>query len=212
MSQDAAAESLYMERKVAGLCTRCGKEADEDSSLCRKHRRQRNAAAAACMARKRDALRAQGLCIYNCGTSVGKEDYACLACRVRIGRTQRKLVSLGSVNPVVSQPDKAAAIAAATRRDPDGRTRYHGQQRRGQQTHAQLNAQDLRMAIDSWEAFCAGVRLTGAPEFKLMHRAQRDALKTATASHGERLSGHIDDILERLGHFQLRHGRRDGER
>jgi hypothetical protein len=68
------------------------------------------------------------------------------------------------------------------------------------------------MATENWETFCRGVRMLGEDEAKTWHRSLRERVKLETASQGEQLSGHIDDILERLGHFQTRHGRRDEDK
>lgn len=179
--------------------------------MCVRHHRADKRASRAYKKRVRDDRRVAGLCIWCPVAKVTKAtpgSTSCLPCRIVRNRVR---AADGGGQQVVHQVDRDAAIAAATRKDPDGRTRYHGQQRRGQQTHAQLNAQDLRMATDSWEAFCAGVQILGTEDAKAWHRQQREDVKKATASQGERLSGHVDDILERLGHFQERHGRRDGE-
>lgn len=105
--------------------------------------------------------------------------------------------------------DKSERIAARTVKEADGRTRYRGQQRRGQQTHAQLNMQDLGWARDSFEAFAAGVKLLSSDEAKEWRREERAQVTAATANQGERSGRHVDDILERLGHFKQRHGRRE---
>jgi hypothetical protein len=109
-------------------------------------------------------------------------------------------------------PDRAAQIAAATRLDPDGRSRYHGQGKRGQQPKAELNRQDIRHAKQDFDGFEAGVLLIASPAAEDWSRGERERVELATASLGERASGRMDDILERLGHFKERHGRRDGDK
>lgn len=132
---------------------------------------------------------------------------SCLACRIA---RRRLRADDERVHPDVSL-NRAARIAARTVVDATGRTRYHGRARRGQQTHAELNAEDLEMAVQSFRAFTTGVHRLADPETKDLPRAQLDELRKATAHQGQRTSDNIDPILERLGHFKQRHGRRDGE-
>lgn len=209
-----AVKLSYEDRKVQGICTRsgCRRRASDDSSLCVRHHRADRRASREYKKRLRDERRAAKLCVWcsNAKPAPASEgSTSCLPCRIKRNRVR---AADGGVRVAVHDGGRSAAIAAATRKDPDGRTRYHGQQRRGQQTHTQLNAQDLRMATDSWEAFCAGVTILAGEDVKEWHRGKVDSMKIATASQGERCGRHIDDILERLGHFKERHGRRDGEK
>lgn len=130
---------------------------------------------------------------------------SCLGCRVRRNRVPETLAGVYTV------VDKEHRIASRTVTHSDGRTRYHGRGRRGQQTHAELNAQDLDMADESYRAFRAGVKLLGSAEAKTWTRAELESVRNATAHQGQRTSDSIDPILERIGHFKQRHGRRDGE-
>jgi hypothetical protein len=202
----AAAATLYEDRKLAGLCTRCGGPAADDSSLCAKHRDDQRGRTARTMARIRAARVEAGLCVWCPGTrptKVAAGETSCLACRIR----RRRVKPLGGVHNDVHKHER---IAARTATHADGRTRYHGQQRRGQQTHAQLNAQDVEMASECFDSFKAGLALIESAEVKALPRVQRDDVKAATAHQGERVGRHIDAVLERLGHFKQRHGRRDG--
>ena len=206
-----AAKLVYMERKLAGLCTRCGAPASEDAILCATCRKERNRVSAECMQRRRAERRARKLCIY-CARAVN-DDYACSDCRVRVNRYVRRWVTRARdvSNAVNHGEERDRRIAARTVTHGDGRTRYHGQARRGQQTHQQLNRQDLAMADQAYEAFKAGVTLLGSEEAKTWPRGDRERVMLATANQGERHGRHVDDVLERLGHFKQRHGRRDGE-
>lgn len=130
----------------------------------------------------------------------------CVACRIERRRTKplEAVVDRGVDN-------RSARIAARTVTHADGRTRYHGRARRGQQTHAELNAQDLAMFDEHAGAFRVGVKQLGTEESKAWHRAQREAVKEATAHQGQRAQDSMDLILERLGHFKQRHGNRGDE-
>lgn len=106
---------------------------------------------------------------------------------------------LGAVESVVESADeKASRIAAATSRRNEGRDRYRGQQRRGQRPHATLNAEDVAMAADRFEAFRAGLEVLASPDARLWRRAERDHVVAATLNQGELTQRHIGDVLDRL--------------
>jgi hypothetical protein len=184
---DIAAER--QQRLEQGLCTRCGAPALDGAELCREHLADKRKRDARWRTDQRDARRVAGLCVW-CPSS---------------GRLPR------AVEGVDKGVDKEQRIAVATCRHADGRTRYHGTRRRGQQPAARLNMQDARRAQERFEAFQAGVRLLASDEAKTWTRGQRERVEKATASCAESASGHIDDVLDRLGHFKVRHGKRDGE-
>lgn len=115
--------------------------------------------------------------------------------------------------------DKSRRIASRTLTGEDGRTRYHGQDRRGQQTHAQLDAQDLGFARreitrgeSGLEVYAAEVAKSKAGDPEAMPRIQRDGLRSDAVGYLERASRHLEDVVERHGgHAMKRHGRRDGD-
>lgn len=204
--------SSYQARKESARCTveGCRRKACDRSSRCLKHYRAHKRADRAWRQRQRDARRAAGECIDCPPDRIARATEGssrCLACRVK----RRGLrASDGGVGQGVD-PDRSTQIAAATRKHADGRVRYHGQQKRGQQPKAQLNLQDLRHARQDFDGMAAGLELL-AEQGQDLHRGERERVEGATASLGERASGRIDDILERLGHFKLRHGRREGDK
>lgn len=203
----AAVAPTYQQLKEQALCAQgCGAPAADDHELCPAHRDAKRDRQAKWVQRKRKRLRRQRRCgDCQCELKPGERIW-CTAHRIR-----RNRVSALRVADVDVSVDKSERVAAATREHADGRTRYHGQQRRGQQTHAQLNRQDVGMAESCFEAFKAGIQLLGSDEVKAWPRGERNAVTKATANQGERCGRHIDDVLERIGHFQQRHGRRDGE-
>jgi len=180
--------------------------------MCIRHWRAHRRTDAAAKQRKRDERRAEGLCIWCPGDKPQRASEAggssCLACRIRRGRIRD---AEGGVSLDVYRKQREQQIAGATRRDDDGRTRYFGQQKRGQQPKQQLNMQDLAHVAEDFEAFSEGVRLLAAPETQKMHRSDIARAEAEVAIVGDRMNRRTDDILERLGHFKQRHGRRDGE-
>lgn len=127
----------------------------------------------------------------------------CLACRV----LRQKIRKADGTRD--KELDKSDQIAAATRTHEDGRTRYHGQGKRGQQPQAQLNRQDLGMARKALDAGEQGLGLLETDEVKALPRIQRADVKQAAAHQLDRATRHIDDVLERIGHFGKRHGKRE---
>lgn len=205
--------SDYEARLVAGKCTRpgCDRKPAEDSGMCKQHTRIYRKLDRDSKKRKRAARKAAGLCIWCTGDKPSKAtppSPTCLACRVK----HRKVRKSDGVVPLdVYLKQRENEIAAATREHEDGRVRYHGQQKRGQQPKAQLNVQDLVHVQQDFDGFAAGVMVLAGPEVEQMHRSDLTKIEQATARLGDRAARRMDDILERLGHFKERHGRRDGE-
>jgi hypothetical protein len=211
VSETAAASATeYQACKESGVCTRpgCRRRASDESSMCKRHHREAKRHSRESKQRQRDARRAAGQCIWCPGDRPAPAtpgSTSCLGCRVRRNRIR---AADGGVKQGVNTD---AAIAARTRTGADGRTRYHGQGKRGQQPKAQLNHQDVRHARQDFDGFEAGVLLMASPQAETWSRGERERIEIATATLGNRATGRIDDVLERLGHFKMRHGRRDGE-
>ena len=77
-----------------------------------------------------------------------------------------------------------------------------------------LNVADLDEAVGALDALAAGEQgllLLDTDEVKTMGRIQRGDVKDAALHQLARAVGHVEDVLERRGHFKTRHGRRDGE-
>lgn len=178
--------------------------------MCTRHHRVYRRLDREAKQRKREARRANGECIHCPGDRPAKATLgstSCLGCRVRRNRIKP---TDGGVQPGV-YPGRDQQIAARTRTGADGRTRYHGQGKRGQQPRAQLIGQDIRYAREGIAAAEAGYALLDTDEVKQLPRIQRDDVGKAADHQLERVIGHLEDVLERRGHWQQRHGRRDGE-
>ncbi len=205
--------SDYQARKLSRRCTRdgCKRQARDDSQLCTKHLRRKKQTDSEWINRKRAERRAAGLCIWCPGSNPAPatpDSTACLPCRIKRRRIK---VSDGGVGGVVG---RSAAIAAATSRDmtgPNGRVRYRGQQKRGQQPKWQLNLQDVRHVRRDFETFEQAIKMLAEPAARQMHASDRERAERETAGVGESMTRRTGDILERLGHFQQRHGPRPGE-
>lgn len=198
--QDA---SIYQLRKEHSLCTQCGGPAADDSSLCAPHRDAARARKAQWIARERRRRRRARVC-GDCGAPLkSAETIWCHAHRVRRNRLSKLR------RGVDSRVDRSERVAARTITHADGRTRYHGQSRRGQQTHEQLDAQDLGLTREALEAAETGLQLYRGAEVQAMPRIQREDVRAAAVAQLGRAIRHIEDIQERHGHFRRRHGERD---
>lgn len=196
---------------LAEQCTygRCRRAPTDGSDLCARHLRGKRKRQARWVAAKRARREAARLCIW-CPESgpprPADGGNSCKPCRIRRNRVRdtEHGVDTGVDN-------RAERIAARTRTHADGRTRYHGQPRRGGLAKRDLNRQDIELARECFETFVEGIQMIETDDVKKLPRIQRDGVVSAVAHQGDRTSRHIDDILERLGHFKVRHGKRDGE-
>jgi hypothetical protein len=206
---DATAVPTYQQLKVLEVCAQgCGAPAADGHELCEPHREAKRARQAKWLAKKRKRARRLKHCP-DCPVDARPlregERIWCRAHRIRRNRISALWSAGPGVDPYV---DRSERVAAATRTHDDGRTRYHGQQRRGQQTHAALNAQDLKMASGPLKAFRAGLAELGRPEAKEWPRGEKQRVIDATIHEAKRHIRHLEDILERLGYFGPR-GRKD---
>jgi hypothetical protein len=187
---------IYQERKEAGLCTRCGAPAADGSQFCEVHLDADRAYKKKYARKMRRRHQRAKVCL-ECGATRRKGDKLCLKCRVR--RNRLSVVALPGVENRVEKSDRIAAMTAT---HADGRTRYHGQGRRGQQPRAQLNAQDLGFARAALAAGEAGLQMLDTPEVRALPRIQREDVKHAALHQLGRAIGHIEDVQERMGHFR----------
>jgi hypothetical protein len=194
-----------LQRKLDGWCTRsaaCPRRAEgwpePTQQLCRWHRLKEQKRSRLTKKALRAETAAQGKCV-RCRKP--SETYRCAACRVL---DRCSLPALSGAARVTQ--DKQSEIDAATRTHADGRTRYHGQQKRGQQPKWQLNMQDLVHAYKDFDRFCEGIVTLATPEAQRRHKSDRVAYELAVAAMGESVSRRLDDILDRLGYFKQGRG------
>jgi hypothetical protein len=173
--------TTYEERKVAGVCTRCGAApAADDSLLCEVHRDSQRSAAAGWAARERERRRAAGECLWcpsSARTNVAPGESSCLACRVKRHRVPKPGAQL-----------RAAATFVRRRRGRDG-----------QESNAERNRRDAERAAECLEALRGGLALI---ETAALPPPQQLALVGAVCHEGERTTGHVAAVLERLRHPQ----------
>lgn len=200
-----------LQRKLDGWCTyssACPRRAegwpDPTQQMCRRHRLKVSKRVRETRSARRAESAAQGKCV-RCRKP--SETYRCPACRI-LDRCSLPKLS-GSSRVSAETADRQSEIAAATRTHEDGRTRYHGQQKRGQQPKWQLNLQDLRHVMQDFEQFAQGIVVLATPQAQQKHKSDRVEYELAVAKMGDSVSRRMDDILERLGHFKVRQSQRD---
>jgi hypothetical protein len=181
--------AIYLERKLAGLCVyhRCGTPPADGAQLCLHHLAKQRKRDAKYKAKLRARRRESGLCAFCLAKS---KTYRCLACLVKAGFAARR-------KSVPCSVDKSARIAARTVMHHDGRTRYHGQNRRGQQPRAQLDDQDLAEAISRLQRAKDGLAAARSPEAQLLPRIQREDAERAALAQLELAGRFLDDVGER---------------
>lgn len=158
--------NTYEGRKLAGLCTWCGKPAADDSQLCAKHLKRTHKRQRQAMAALRKARRKSGRCALCGGKS---QRYRCETCATKL--TTSRVVSV--TDGVTTYAEKQHRISARTAVEADGRRRYRGQLRRGRQTVGDLDEQDLdQLAIQVAKAK-AGLAYARRPEAADVPRIQR---------------------------------------
>jgi len=208
---ESAAVSPYQQRLEQGACTygRCKRAPADGSDLCRRHLRKRRKRQAEWFAAKSARRITAKLCVW-CPESgpprpADGPGNSCKQCRVRRNRIRDAEHGAAGVD------NRTDRIASRTKKHADGRTRYHGQPRRGGLAKSHLNRQDIELARECFDTLAEGLQMIETDDVKRLPRIQRDGVVSAVAHQGDRTVRHLEDILERLGHFKLRHGKRDGE-
>lgn len=216
-----ATAATYEERKAitadTGECLRdgCDDPAASGSNFCVPHRDADRQYQRDYRAKLRRGRRRRKECL-DCGVKLRAGERTWCK-RHRIARNR-----LGIARPAGVQVgvQKSERIASRTVKGEDGRVRYHGQKRRGQQTHAQLDEQDLGFARreikrgeTGLETYAAETARSKAGDPQAMPRIQRDGIRSDALGYLERAQRHLGDVVDRHGggHAMKRHGRRDGE-
>jgi hypothetical protein len=179
---------LYLQRKLAGQCTRCGEPAAKDSDMCKPHLEDRRKRSRAAMSKQRKRLRDNRKCV-GCGAK--SKAYRCAKCV-----KARKPSGVSKAAGGVSKEE-------IWRVDP-GTTwsRYRGKGRRGRLTREEQAEEDkryARFAIGEIEKFIVAVGVVIGPEVQALPRIQRDAAKREAAQYLGTAGRFLDDLADRYG-------------
>lgn len=190
-NQDAP--SSYLDRKVAGMCTRpgCPLDAEDDCNLCSGHRADNAKYARRRRAKNRKLWTASKLCL-RCGDRRRKGSKWCALCLLKAGKLKTE----------ERQSQRQIADKRVTR-DSEGdgyaRTRYHGQSRRGQQKRWQLDVQSIDFAIAALSEARARITESHEAEQAKMPRVQRDEIRNQGVDLVLYASRHCVEVAERNG-------------
>jgi hypothetical protein len=188
----------YLDRKLAGLCTRpgCSVLAPDDSCLCETHRAD-NRARIKRLYKKRKAAK---LCP-KCGVRKPRPgSWGCAVCATKAGEVSGRPRGRPPKNPPNTNSNNAESrVAAATSVDKDGRSRYHGRAERGRQPTVDLDRQDLVDAARCLGDGRAAVEYLWTTEIQALPRAQKLEVRAAAMSWLQRAKRWIDEVLVRNG-------------
>lgn len=181
--------AVYLARKVASLCTRCG-DPVSDGQFCRPCgkaiRKLRNQHAGVLRARRRR----KGQCA-RCGRK--SKRYECFGCLLKLGRLPR------SVIPSTTDQTVDPVQGNDTRAEVDGyeRQRYHGRARRGAPSRDQADSTDLLMARSSFARAEAALGFLRGSASEGMSTIDRSEARKAAMAHLDLCSRTLNEILAR---------------
>lgn len=183
---------LYLRRKLAGTCTRCGAPADADANLCRDHLEDQRKRVRASDKKRRDALRKARKCI-DCRSPSKK-----LRCR-SCGRLHRdSMRDRRGAYKIDRGANTQAPIPDPTwRADSDGWVRYRGRARRGPPEIGTLDGQDLDYAADAIGKAKAGFELTRTAAVTSLPRIQREAADREWLAYLDLAERFFDEVRAR---------------
>lgn len=193
--------SKYEQRKLDGQCTRCGCDLTEARktagfSMCEKCQGYVQEAKRRSAKKQRLRWKRRRLC-GQCGKKRRPGGKLCPACTVKFGSVPKQLVD-HYVDHGGDRTDEK--WDARLEQSPDGklraRRRFHGQAKRGRQSDAQLDAQDLadarRCIQEGWD----GLGYYRTTEVQALPKIQREDVRReaiAKLARGQRWLGEIID-------------------
>jgi hypothetical protein len=180
------AAGAYQDRILAGRCVagRCTEPAIDGADRCAVHRAEQLERQRAAMKKLRRRRRRVRQCA-EAGCANFSRRFRCRACARLVGNLRAVGVKSG-VN--------------RTWKEADGRTRFHGQESKGRQTNAALDAQDLTEAIRGLTRGRDDVAHAAGPEAQARPKAQRDEMKRAALSRVAYAIRFAEEVLERHGY------------
>lgn len=184
----------YLARKLAGLCTRCGRPATDDAQLCSPHLEDQRSRARDAMRKRRRERRKNRRCA-ECGRK---------AQRFRCPRCYQKSAGVNKPQDGVNKPAGLWRVEADPRPERAGQStpRYIGRGRRGRLTREQQideDMRDARFAIKELEKFIEKATVLKEPAAMELPRIQRDAVRRDAGQHPAFAARIADDLTERYG-------------
>lgn len=182
---------------------RCVQPAAPDSDLCTRCEDAEKERVASGVQGLRDRRRSAGQC-KSCGAQCAKptKDPSapyphCKACRIKANRFRAQSAEV--TRKVTNSGSHANRISLATRVDGTGRTRFHGQQKRGKPSAAVTVTATMRLIERERRSAEAATVLAFAPGSELLPRIQRDEAKHAALGLWKLVAREILDMCVRNG-------------
>lgn len=190
-SRDPNRASRYEQRKLAGLCTTCGRPAVPDRQMCAAHLDAARVATRKAMRQRRKDLHTAGLCTNGCGRP--STTWRCFVCAVRAGETPASSPAETNVNEGVNagrdRIDGASKSAEAGFRsvtEGDGRTRNrYVVRKKGHPSRQDEDDWDIRAAEAEIDRAKVALASFYSPEVQALPRVQRDAALIDFVAHIE---------------------------
>lgn len=184
---------LYLRRKLAGRCTRCGETAAKDAGLCLQHLEQARASDRRWRKQRRKARKKKGLCI-DCGKR--SKTLRCRRCyrRSRYERPGVDSQHAGVDKPGNWRPDFSPDTGAEWQR-------YRGKGRRGRlTTEEQIDEwkRDITFAIEKAKDCLRSLEVLKTADVQELPRIQRAAAYREVADlagQSSRLADGVEDAL-----------------
>ena len=191
MSNPTESIPLYLQRKLAHKCTRCGAPAAKDAGLCLTHLEQARASDRKWRKAKRQKLKKKGLCI-DCGKR--SKTLRCRRC-YRKSRYEQPGVDTAPEGVDKWRPDFDPVTGAEW-------ARYRGKGRRGRLTREeQLDElkRDMLFAIEKAKDCVRSIETLKSPEIQQLPSIQRGAAYREVADlagQSSRLAESVEDALK----------------
>lgn len=202
----ASTEALVTVAADPRLCARrcCGAPALDDAELCEPHDDAEKERVASAVQRGRDRRRAAGEC-RDCGAKCAKPTRdpsapypRCKACRILAGRFMAQSTAVVT-RMVTAKGSHSTRISMATRVDGTGRTRFHGQQKRGKPSMATTNTATMDLIDRECREARAAVLLAFAAETDELPRIQRYEARHAALALWKLAAREILDMCVKNG-------------
>lgn len=182
--------NTYIARKLESKCTYPGcTRQPGNTNECDEHAAASRRRAAKSIRRRRAKWRRTGKCTRCGGKRSPASTWGCARCLIDLGR--------GRSPDVSTHVDKSNRIAAQTAVDKDGRSRFHGQGRRGVPPRSQTDEQDLLDADKGLTNGRNGLRLLADPIHADFPRAEKRRAEMAALDHLASACRFIEEVLDR---------------
>ena len=177
---------VYEQRKLAGLCTRCGVAAVDGQQLCQPHLDYQRDVTSTWIAKRAAARRKAGCCI-RCGRKSKRAE--CVSCLLKVGRLPRSAAPSNT-----KQTLDQSRVDVVVEADGYERRRYVGQGRKGAPSKATLDRMDFKDVARAVEQVRIGYAVIDDGK---LGEAEADAMALAALDQLALASRFIDDILDR---------------